>query len=224
LLGVDDSVGRVMGFLRDRKLLDSTLIVYMGDNGFAFGEHGLIDKRTAYEESMRVPMLLHCPELFPSGSVMNQVVANIDIAPTLLETAGVPVPANMDGRSFLAPARGRQGPWRDGLLYEYFWERNFPQTPTMHALRGARYKYIRYHGIWDTDELYDLESDPLEMQNLIFSREHAKIAADMNKQLFDVLESTQGLYLPMYPDRGRQQNLRHKGRSKAAQFPDELQK
>ncbi|HET8547293.1 MAG TPA: sulfatase [Bryobacteraceae bacterium] len=224
LLGVDDSVGRVVGFLRDRKLLDSTVIVYMGDNGFAFGEHGLIDKRTAYEESMRVPMLLHCPEMFRGGSVMNEVVANIDIAPTLLEAAGVAAPANIDGRSFLPLARGRPAPWRQALLYEYFWERNFPQTPTVHALREARYKYIRYHGIWDVDELYDLESDPLEMQNLIFSRDHQKIAAEMNKRLFAVLDSTGGLYQPMYPDRGRQQNLRHKERSKAADFPLELQR
>jgi N-acetylglucosamine-6-sulfatase len=224
LMGVDDSVGRVVDFLRDRKLLDSTLVVYMGDNGFAFGEHGLIDKRTAYEESMRVPMLLHCPELLRGGSVMNEVVANIDVAPTLLEAAGLTAPANMDGRSFLAPARGQRTAWRDGLLYEYFWERNFPHTPTIHALRGARYKYIRYHGIWDVDELYDLETDPLEMQNLILGREHQKVAADMNRQLFAVLDSTQGLQLPMYPDRGRQQNLRHKGRSKAAEFPRELEK
>jgi N-acetylglucosamine-6-sulfatase len=222
LIGVDDSLGRVMNFLRERNLFDSTLVIYMGDNGFAFGEHGLIDKRTAYEESMRVPMLLHCPDLFKPGTVMSDVVANIDIAPTVLEAAGVANPGDMDGRSFLSLARGRKTEWRDGLLYEYYWERNFPQTPTVHALRGDQYKYIHYHGIWDIDELYDLQSDPLEMNNLIFSDDHKQVAADMNRKLFGILEQTKGLYIPLYPDSGRLQNLRHKGRTRPVPFPDEL--
>ncbi|MBC7921408.1 MAG: sulfatase, partial [Ferruginibacter sp.] len=84
LLSVDESVGRVMDYLREAGLLASTLVIYMGDNGFQFGEHGLIDKRTAYEASMRVPMIVHCPDLFPAGSTVQEVVANIDIAPTIL--------------------------------------------------------------------------------------------------------------------------------------------
>src|SRR6476619_4988788 len=88
LCAVDDSDGRMLDALRKRGELDSTLIVYMGDNGFAFGEHGLIDKRTAYEESMRVPMLARCPELFGGGRTIKEVVANIDIMPTFLAAAG----------------------------------------------------------------------------------------------------------------------------------------
>jgi N-acetylglucosamine-6-sulfatase len=167
LLSVDESVGRVLDYLRQKNLLNDTLVVYMGDNGFAFGEHGLIDKRTAYEESMRVPLLLQCPELFQPGTTLTNVVANIDIAPTLLQAAGLRAPEQtMDGRSFLPLAQGKSAPWRDALLYEYYWERNFPQTPTLHAVRGDRYKYIRYQGIWDTDELYDLQADPGETKNL----------------------------------------------------------
>jgi len=223
LLGVDESIGRVLDYLKERGLLDSTLVIYMGDNGFAFGEHGLIDKRTAYEESMRVPMIAHCPELIKPNTKVNQVVANIDIAPTLLEAAGLKAPAYMDGKSFLPLAQGKQIPWRDALLYEYYWERNFPQTPTMHALRGDRYKYIHYHGIWDTDELYDLQSDPLEAKNLITSEQHQPIIKDMNQQLFDLLTNTQGMSIPLYRDAGRQQNLRLKGRSSApAEFPAHL--
>src|SRR5262249_50098422 len=116
LLSVDESVGRVMEALRARGLLDSTLIIYMGDNGFAFEEHGLIDKRTANEESMRVPMIAHCPELFRGGVTVKQVVAGIDIAPTILEAAGLQAPqgssAMMDGRSFLAVAQGKPVEWR----------------------------------------------------------------------------------------------------------------
>jgi N-acetylglucosamine-6-sulfatase len=92
LLGGDDSAGRVLEALKQRGELDSTLIVYMGDNGFAFGEHGLIDKRNAYEEPIRVPMLARCPELAKGGQTVKQVLANIDIMPTMLTAAGLQTP------------------------------------------------------------------------------------------------------------------------------------
>jgi len=222
LLAVDESIGRLMDWLKKKNLYESTLVIYMGDNGFAFGEHGLIDKRTAYEESMRVPMLMQCPELFKGGQTINQVVANVDVAPTILEAAGLQTPKQMVGKSILPLAEGRQTAWRDTLLYEYYWERNFPQTPTVHALRGSQYKYIHFHGIWDIDELYDLQADPYETNNLIFSKDHQPIIRQLNKQLFDSLESSGGLYIPLYPDRGSQQNLRRKSGSKAADFPPQL--
>ena len=93
--------------LRECGDLDSTLIVYMGDNGFAFGEHGLIDKRTAYEESIRVPLLARCPELFQGGTTVTRTVANIDLMPTLLKVAGVKTSAVMDGRRWLGLAQDR---------------------------------------------------------------------------------------------------------------------
>ncbi|MCL4851357.1 MAG: sulfatase [Bryobacteraceae bacterium] len=222
LLAVDDSVGRVLDELRKRGELDSTLVIYMGDNGFAFGEHGLIDKRTAYEESMRVPMLARCPELFSGGRVVNEVVANIDVMPTVLAAAGLESPAGLDGRNMLPVLQGKGERWRDELLYEYYWERNYPQTPTIHALRGNRYKFIRCHGIWDIDELYDLQEDPLEARNLIFSEQHTGIAKQMRERLFEVLEQTGGMNIPLYPDRGGTSNLRNPKGSKAAEFPPEL--
>ncbi len=225
LLAVDESLGRVMDWLKQRGLYESTLVIYMGDNGFAFGEHGLIDKRTAYEESMRVPMLAQCPELFKGGAVVNGVVANIDIAPTILAAAGLQAPKAskaMAGRSFMALAKGEQVNWRETVLYEYYWERNLPHTPTLHALRGKQYKYIRYYGIWDMDELYDLAADPLETENLIFNPEHQPIVKQMNQQLFDTLNETNGMQIPLYRDRGGQQNLRRKAGAKAAAFPAEL--
>lgn len=219
LYGVDESVGRIMDYLKDQGLLESTLIIYMGDNGFQFGEHGIIDKRTAYEASMRVPMLAYCPELIKPGTIVKEVVANIDIAPTILNAAGLKAPDYMDGKSFLPFLKGEQQAWRNGLLYEYYWERNFPQTPTMHALRGDRYKYIHYNGIWDTDELYDLQQDPLETKNLIKSAAHKNIVKQMNKELFEQLKSSKGMYIPLYPDAGGQQNLRYEYGSPAASFP-----
>lgn len=220
LLAVDDSVGGVLDWLRERKLFDSTLVLYLGDNGFMFGEQGLIDKRAAYEASMRIPFLLQCPELFKGGTVLSQVVANIDIAPTMLELAGLEVPKTMDGWSLLA-LRNPQAAWREALLYEYYWERNFPQTPTQHALRTDRYKYIRYHGLWDSDELYDLSQDPHETRNLARTKEHAQTVRDLNRRLFEVLAETNGLYIPLYPDRGGMNNSRREGGSRAADFPSD---
>lgn len=224
LLAVDEGITAVLDHLQRRGLLDSTLVLYMGDNGFAFGEHGLIDKRTAYEESMRVPMLMHCPQAFKAGTVVQEVVANIDVAPSLLDAAGLLPPRHMEGRSVLPLARAERIAWRDSLLYEYYWERNFPQTPTTHALREDRYKYVRYHGIWDIDELFDLQADPLEANNLIFSPGHEGIVQRMNRRLFDILESTGGESIPLSRDAGNVQRLRRSDGAKAAEFPPQLLK
>ena len=223
LLGVDESVGRVLAALDKRGQLDSTLIIYMGDNGFAFGEHGLIDKRTAYEESMRVPLLARCPELFRGGQTVRPVVAGLDIMPTVLAAAGVASPAGLDGMNWLPLTQGESPQWRKELLYEYYWERNFPQTPTMHALRGDRYKFIRYQGIWDVDELYDLSEDPLESRNLIDSARHQAIVKEMRERLFDILERTNGMNIPLQRDKGAQMNKRNPEKDKAAEFPKEFQ-
>ena len=164
-LAVDDSIGRVLKTLKEMGVHDDTLVIYMGDNGFMFGEHGLIDKRVAYETSIRVPMMMQCPALFGGGQVVEQVVANIDIAPTVFEAAGIKTPGYMDGQSFIPLGQGKDISWRDYFLYVYYWEKNFPQSPTVFALRGDRYKYITYYGLWDTDELYDIRSDPGETKN-----------------------------------------------------------
>jgi len=219
LLAVDESVGRVLDYLQSEKLLDSTLVIYMGDNGFAFGEHGLIDKRTAYEESMRVPMVMQCPELFPGGRTVDAVVANLDVAPTILSVAGLTPPAEMVGKSLIPLARGERVPWRTELLYEYYWERNFPQTPTTFALRADRYKFIRYHGLWEIDELFDLQADPLEMTNLAYAPEHAERARQMSARLFALLAETNGTAIQLYPDRGPVFGLRAPGAAPAAPFP-----
>lgn len=224
LSGVDTSVGRVLDYLEKEGLLESTLVIYMGDNGFMFGEHGLIDKRTAYETSMRVPMLAHCPDLIKPNTVVKEVVANIDVAPTFLEAAGLKAPGYMDGKSFLPFLQGKSQPWRTGLLYEYYWERNFPQTPTMHALRTDRYKYIHYHGIWDTDELYDLQEDPNEMNNLANQKEQLPTVKKLNKELFEILQETHGMSIPFYQDRGGKNDLRNKKGTKAAEFSTYLER
>jgi N-acetylglucosamine-6-sulfatase len=226
LRGVDDSIGRVLDYLQAEGLLQSTLVIYMGDNGFAFGEHGLIDKRTAYEESMRVPMVMQCPELFAGNRVVEQVVANLDVAPTVLAAAGLQPPAHMMGASMLPLGQGQQVSWRKELLYEYYWERNFPQTPTVFALRGDQYKFIRYHGVWDIDELFDLKADPEEMHNLAAVPEFAKVAQQMSAHLFEILAETDGRTIPLYPDAPFVMNKRTlvPEAEKAAPFPPPLVK
>jgi len=220
LIAVDDNVGRLLDHLEKTGELDDTLVVYMGDNGFQFGEHGLIDKRTAYEASIRVPLIMHCPQILKAGSRLEQVVANIDIAPTLLEAAGLAKPPHMDGASFYPHLIGRSAPWNDELLYEYYWEWNYPQTPTTHALRTDRFKYIRYHGLWDSNELYDLKNDPDETTNLIRDPRHVQTLERLNKRLFEKLQASGGHDMPLLSDRGRQFYYRHKDRAQQAKFPD----
>ena len=220
LIAVDDNLGRLMDYLHAEDLGDDTLLIYMGDNGFQFGEHGLIDKRTAYEESIRVPLLMRYPRKLKPSSTVDEVVANIDIAPTIMEAAGLKPAKGIDGQSAWKLALGRDIEWRRELLYEYYWEWNYPQTPTVFALRGDRYKYIRYHGVWDTDELYDLKNDPTETKNLIRDPGHARIANDMKQQLFGRLQESSGLKIPLLPDRGRQFYYRHTERASQGEFPE----
>lgn len=210
LLALDDSVGRVLDFVDASGLGSSTMVVYMSDNGFLLGEHGLIDKRHAYEESMRVPMVVYAPGLVAPGSKVTQVVRNIDIAPTLLELAGAPPASTMDGRSVLAALRGEPVKWEGEMVYEYYWEYAFPQTPTTLALRGDRYKFIYYPGVWDTQELYDLQADPKERTNLIDVPEHQERVRTMRGRLWDLLEASGAMSTPLRRGTG-QQNQRKGG-------------
>ena len=166
---LDESVGSVYRALDDAKLLNDTLFIYMGDNGFQFGEFGLIDKRTMYETSMRVPMIAHCPDMFGAGGKADGMALGMDICPTMLEAAGAPIPATVQGKSLLALMKNPSTPesWRKEFLYEYFWERDYPQTPTVLGLRTDQYSYMEYHGVWDLDELYDVQKDPQQRNNLL---------------------------------------------------------
>ncbi|OYP38295.1 acetylglucosamine-6-sulfatase [Rhodopirellula sp. MGV] len=224
LLAVDDSVGAIDAYLKAEGIRDNTLFVYMGDNGFQFGDHGLIDKRVAYEASARVPLLMRMPGTIPAGKPFGSVVANIDVGPTLLEAAGAPSLSKADGRSFWQAICNGKPDVADGereLLYEYYWERNYPHTPTLHAVIGGRWKYIRCHGLWDRDELYDLTSDPAEMHNLIDDPRHADRVKEMNAKLWALLEQSGGKEIPLLEDRGPVFPWRHPKHSSQAPFPAE---
>lgn len=197
LLALDESVGRVLDYVDENGLGGNTLVLYMSDNGFMLGEHGLIDKRQAYEESIRIPMLAYAPGFVPAGAKLTGMVRNIDIAPTVLELAGVTKPDAMDGRSVASVLRGEPPAWDEELLYEYYWEHAFPHTPTVFALRDGRYKYIFYHGVWDTDELYDLETDPREKFNLIDLPAYQEHVTRLRDLMWDRLEQTGGMQIPL---------------------------
>ncbi len=169
LLGIDDSVGELLAALEAGRLLDDTLILYLGDNGYMWGEHGLIDKRAMYEGSIRIPLLAHCPALFgASGRAVEEMALNLDIAPTILDAAGLRVPPSMQGRSLVPLGAGRRPEdWRTEFLYEYAWEQDFPYTPSVVGLRTETHSLMHYPGIWDIPELYDLKADPDQVRNLL---------------------------------------------------------
>jgi N-acetylglucosamine-6-sulfatase len=220
ILSVDQSVGRIMQGLKENGFDKNTLVVFMGDNGHYWGEHGLIDKRSAYEESMRVPLFAHCPEIIRPGTVIEEVVANIDIGPTLLSAAGIKAHQQMDGTSFLPLLKGEKiSNWRDFLLYEYYWEYNFPHTPTTFALRTDRYKLIQYHGIWDIDELYDLKADPNEKNNLINNPDYQELIKTMRAQLHEILKRDNANVIPFGEKKDHGANLRHRQGADPAEFP-----
>jgi N-acetylglucosamine-6-sulfatase len=167
LLAVDEGLGRILDTLEQKGLLDSTLVIFFSDNGFLHGEKGLIDKRCMYEPSIRVPLLVHCPGLIKRGTRISEMILNIDLPALFLDAAGLEPPQSMQGTSPLALLRGEKVPWRKSWLYEYFFERSFPQTPTVFGVRTDDFKYMEYYGIWDKNELYHLTKDPDENNNLI---------------------------------------------------------
>ena len=198
--GLDENIGRIIDHVDQSGKSDETLVVYMSDNGFALGEHGFYDKRDAFEESIRVPMLAYAPGLIKPGTKIDEMVMNLDIAPTILDLAEAKPDegVTMDGSSFLPLLKGdKEAEWRDHILYEYHWEWNFPATPTLFAIRDQRFKYIFYHGVWDDNGFYDLKTDPHERHNLIHVPGYQDQITAMKKKLFDEMESRNAVNLPI---------------------------
>ncbi|MDO5571793.1 MAG: sulfatase [Bacteroidales bacterium] len=162
---VDENIGRVLEYLEKNNLLENTLIVYTSDQGFYMGEHGWFDKRFMYEESFRTPLVMRLPG-GKKGDV-NELVQNIDYAPTMLELAGVEIPDDIQGKSLLPLLKGEKTQWRDALYYHYY---EFPDEHAVkrhYGCRDNRYKLIHFYDDIDQWEFFDLEKDPSEMNNLI---------------------------------------------------------
>jgi arylsulfatase A-like enzyme len=184
LLSVDENVGRALDFLDANGLTNNTIVVYTSDNGFFLGEHGLYDKRLMYEPSIRVPMAIRHPARIEPGRVdRTHMLLNVDVAPTLLQLAGVPVPPGLHGRSAVPLLLGADVPWRDAFLYEYF------EYPAGHCarknrgIRTKRWKLIHFFEQPQEWELYDLEADPDERTNLARDRRHAATMASLKSRM-----------------------------------------
>jgi arylsulfatase A-like enzyme len=189
-------VGRVLDALDELDLTKDTLVIFTSDNGYYFGEHAQGDKRSAYEESIRVPLLVRLPGVIAPGSVSDAMVLNIDLAPTILELAGQTIPADMHGRSMgplfdLSPVA-----WRDAFLYEYWqentwWEKSLEaRVPSILAVRTPKFKLITYPDYAKWTQLFDLEADPYETHNLVGYSDSIEQHIEMCKQLQQLLDET----------------------------------
>lgn len=186
--GVDRNLGRLLEYLDENDLTENTMIVYTSDQGFYLGEHGWFDKRFMYEESFRTPLIIRYPSEIQAGSENNNLVQNIDFAPTILDVAGVEVPEEIQGESLTPLFAGNNTDWRDQLYYHYY------EYPAEHAvkrhygIRTDRYKLIHFYYDIDEWELYDLENDPQEMNNVYENPEYAEIRDSLNQELEDLRE------------------------------------
>ncbi len=182
LSAVDESLGKIIEVLRERGTLENTLIVFTSDNGYFHMEHRRWDKRLAYEEGLRIPMLVVYPGRIKAGSTISQFVLNVDFAPTILNYAGLSVPSQMQGASMKPLFEEEKPKWRDAVFYEY-WKELVHSIPAMTAVRTDRYKLISFPEINDIDELFDLQNDPHEMKNLAADPAYAQVHAEMRVRL-----------------------------------------
>jgi arylsulfatase A-like enzyme len=190
LLSVDDSVGRLYDLLQQRGELENTIIVFISDNGILNGEHGMVDKRTAHEPSIRIVQVVRYPGLTPphQPKVIDQQILTVDLAPSLLELCGAPPLRNIHGRSWVRLVQRGDRSWRNSWLYYYNYEEQFPYTPNVRSVRTESWKYTRYpHGDGGPDrhmaELYNIEFDPEERYNLIGRPKYASVLKQMQREL-----------------------------------------
>lgn len=184
LIAVDESLGKVIKTLEEIGELENTVIIYSSDNGYFMGEHTFIDKRLAYENSMRVPMIIRYPKLISKSSVVDEQCLNIDIAPTILDLAGVNKPSYMQGESMLKLISGKKDKsWRKSMLFEYYVDDAWPYAgPNQVAVRTNEYKLIDNFLEDDIDELYDLKNDPGEMTNLINDSSYDLVEKELREE------------------------------------------
>lgn len=215
ILSVDDSVGRLYQFLADRGQLDNTLIIFTSDNGLLAGEQGMVDKRTAHEPSIRIPLVVRYPGLTPADKprVVPQMTLTTDFAPSILDICGVPPVKKTHGRSWKKLASGQADPgWRKSMLYHYNYEKQFPYTPNVRCVRTDDWKYIHYpHGDGGPDrhkaDLFHLSVDPDEKYNLIDDPRYADKVAELKAELERLLVETGAVPDKMPLDEGVKKEL-----------------
>ena len=180
---VDRNIGRVLDYLDDNHLSENTMVIYTSDQGFFLGEHGWFDKRFMYEESFRTPLLIKFPNTIKPKSVNNDLVQNIDFAPTILEVAGVDIPKDMQGKSMLPLFSDDNSNWIEALYYHYYEYPGIHMVKRHYGVRTKRYKLIRFYYDIEAWELYDLKKDPKELNNVYGDSNYKEIQLEMHKKL-----------------------------------------
>ena len=184
IASVDDNVGRVLDYLDESDLAENTVVFYTSDQGFYLGDHGWFDKRFMYEESLRMPLMVRCPKHIKAGSTSDQIVLNLDFAPTFLDIAGVEAPADMQGESVRGMLQGKTpGNWRKSMYYHYYEYPGAHSVKRHYGVRTGRYKLIHFYDDIDEWELYDLAKDPREMKNVYGDASYADIVQELKAEL-----------------------------------------
>ena len=182
--GVDESVGRLRATLKDLGLADNTIVIYCSDQGFYIGDHGWYDKRWMYEESLMMPFIVNWPGVTKPGSRDTHLIQNLDYAETFLDIAGAKIPADMQVSSLVPLLRGQTPKdWRTSIYYHYYEYPSVHMIPRHYGIRTERYKLMHFYQFGNEWELYDLKSDPDELQNLYGKKGTGKLADDLKKQL-----------------------------------------
>lgn len=214
LISVDDSVGRIYRYLERIGELDNTLFIFTSDNGLLEGEHGMVDKRTMHEASIRVPLVARYPGLTAPDApkVIDEQVLTLDFAPTILDICGAEPLEQVHGRSWKKLVQVGDPDWRQSWYYEYNYEKQFPYTPNVRGVRTDRWKYIRYpHGDGSPDrhmaELYEIRSDPEETCNLINDPQYAPVVERLRKELDRLIREADGHPDQMPIDQGVKSEL-----------------
>ncbi len=190
LMAVDEGLGRIFSVLEEKGVLDNTVIVFMSDHGYWYGEHGLNEeRRLAYEEGIRIPLLMRYPKLAKAGTTLSDMVLTIDLAPTILELSGVERGTHIQGKSFVPLLAGNDSDWRSSFLIEYYTDKVWPRAVNLgyKAIRTERYKYIRYTDLEGMDEVYDLQQDPYELDNLLQQDSLHPMREQLNHELEQLL-------------------------------------
>ncbi len=186
---VDDGVGEVLDYLEETGQLENTIVVYTSDQGFYLGEHGWFDKRFMYKESFRTPLLVRYPKEIKPGTKIDELVQNLDLAPTFLDYAGVKIPEDIQGESFRKLVSGETDEWRDAVYYTYYEYPSVHMVKRHYGIANKRYKLMHFYYDIDQWELYDLEKDPNEMQNVYNDPSYADVREDMHKKLTELRSS-----------------------------------
>jgi arylsulfatase A-like enzyme len=207
--GVEDNdrnVGAVLATIEKQNLLNKTAVLLSSDHGFFLGEHHLYDKRLMYEPSIRVPMMIRYPARVKPGTNVDDMVLNLDMAPTMLDLAGLPIPSEMKGKSMMPLAEGQSNvPWRKDWLYEYYEYPGFENVRPCRGVRTTRYKYIHYFLPPEEFELYDLQTDPQEKNNLYGKPGYEQLTAHLRERLAALRKETNDNFpytstgLPLHP-------------------------